>query len=898
MPILTHIDGAQGIVRVHWKAVVSFVSPPYRAEQRDKNLRVQTGARLTFTLGPGGSMNHLAEANLLALFESTDDLIWSADLDYRLVTFNRAFQRAFEAGYNITPRQGLLLADLLPPERACLIPSLCRRAVNEGPFRTEYKMRNGCILEVSLYPIYLGGEITGVSFFGKDITERAATQHQLARAQQALHSSETRYRTIFQNSLDGISISRLDTQHFVEVNQRYLDITGYAREQIIGKTSAEIGFWVDPEERASMVEALRRDGQFKDREARIRRKNGEIVWVRMSASVIEIENVSFIHAALCDISVPKAAAMQLTEMQQALQTTEKRYRAVFQTSLDPISITRLSDGTYMDVNPAFLKLLGYERNEVVGRTSLELGVWVNPADRQRLNEMLHENATCQDLEFRLRKKNGESIWILLSCSTMEIEGDTCLLCVIRDLSHAKAAEDEIHTLAFYDPLTHLPNRRLLLDRVEQALAASVRERSKKAMLYVDLDNFKTLNDTLGHEAGDVLLNAVAQRLLACTREVDTLARLGGDEFAIMLDDLSESAEDAADQAGHIAARIAAADCAPYMIAGREYHIRSSIGISIFGSESKSAHEILQQAEIAMFQAKAAGRKTVRFFAPALQAAVNARAAIEEELREAVDKEQMELFYQPQVGTKGLVGVEALIRWNHPHRGLLGPEQFIPLAEETGLILPIGQWALESACKQLSEWSALPEAAHLKVAVNISARQFHQPEFVEQVLSVLYRSGANPANLGLELTESMLLENIEDVIKKMSALKVHGLRFSLDDFGTGYSSLSYLKRLPLDQLKIDRAFVRDILSDVTSGAIAQTIVSLSRAMGLSVIAEGVETQEQRAFLSGLGCHVFQGYLYSRPIRLDEFERVWLHRPATESFIPTSPLDRIQLRGSCS
>jgi diguanylate cyclase (GGDEF)-like protein/PAS domain S-box-containing protein len=843
-------------------------------------------------------MNHLAEANLLALFESTDDLIWSADLDYRLVTFNRAFQRAFEAGYNITPRQGLLLSDLLPPERARQIAPLCRRAIAQGAFRTEYKMRNGCILEVSLYPIYVGGKITGVSFFGKDITERTVTQHLLAKAEQDLHSSETRYRTIFQNSLDGISISRLDTQHFVEVNQRYLDIIGYTHKEIVGKTSAEIGFWVDPEERASMVEALRRNGQFKDKEARLRRKNGEIVWVRMSASVIEIENVSFIHAALCDISVPKVAAMQLTEMQQALRTTEKRYRAVFQTSLDPISITRLSDGTYIDVNPAFLKLLGYERDEVVGRTSLELGVWVDPADRKHLSELLHENAACQDLEFRLRKKSGESIWILLSCSTMEIEGDVCLLCVIRDLSHAKAAEDEIHTLAFYDPLTHLPNRRLLLDRVEQALAASVRDRSKKAMLYVDLDNFKTLNDTLGHEAGDVLLNAVAQRLLACTREVDTLARLGGDEFAIMLEDLSESAEDAADQAGHIAARIATADCAPYLIAGREYHIRSSIGISIFGSESKSAHEILQQAEIAMFQAKAAGRKTVRFFAPALQAAVNARAAIEEELREAVDKNQMELFYQPQVGAKGLVGVEALIRWNHPHRGLLGPEQFIPLAEETGLILPIGQWALEAACKQLSEWSTLPAAAHLKVAVNISARQFHQPEFVDQLLSALYRSGANPANLGLELTESMLLENIEDVIKKMSTLKARGLRFSLDDFGTGYSSLSYLKRLPLDQLKIDRAFVRDILSDVTSGAIAQTIVALSRAMGLSVIAEGVETQEQRAFLSGLGCHVFQGYLYSRPIRLDEFERVWLHRPAAESFIPASPLDRIQLRGSCS
>jgi diguanylate cyclase (GGDEF)-like protein/PAS domain S-box-containing protein len=599
-------------------------------------------------------MNNLAEANLLALIESTDDLIWSADLDHRLVTFNRAFQRVLEDGYNVTPLPGMLPSDLLPAEKAALFPLLYRRALTEGPFRTEYTMRNGGILEMSFNPVRDGGEIIGVSVFGKDITERTDTQQLLLKAQEELRSSEARYHTIFQTSLDGISISRFDTQRYVDINQRFLDIVGFTREETIGKTSAEIGFWVDPSDRTILVEALRQDGQFKDKEARIRRKNGEIVWIRISASVIEIENVSFIQCALCDISVPKAAALQLTEMQLALRTTEKRYRAVFQTSLDPISITKMNDGTYVDVNPAFLKLLDYERDEVVGRTSLDLGVWVDPEDRKRLVEVLRENAPCHDLEFRLRKKNGEIIWILLSCSAMEIDGDMCLLCVIRDLSHTKAAEDEIRMLAFYDPLTRLPNRRLLLDRVQQSLAASVRDRSKKAMLYVDLDNFKTLNDTLGHEAGDVLLNAVAQRLLACIRDVDTLARLGGDEFAIMLDDLSESAEDAADQAGHIASRIAIADCAPYVIAGREYHIRSSIGITIFGVQSKNANEILQQAEIAMFQAKAAGRKTVRFFAPALQAAVNARATIEEELREAVEKNQLELFFQPQVGLKGLV----------------------------------------------------------------------------------------------------------------------------------------------------------------------------------------------------------------------------------------------------
>jgi EAL domain-containing protein (putative c-di-GMP-specific phosphodiesterase class I) len=276
----------------------------------------------------------------------------------------------------------------------------------------------------------------------------------------------------------------------------------------------------------------------------------------------------------------------------------------------------------------------------------------------------------------------------------------------------------------------------------------------------------------------------------------------------------------------------------------------------------------------MYQAKAAGRNTMRFFAPALQAAVNARAAMEEDLRQAIKTGEFALYFQPQVDSKGLIGAEALVRWNHPERGLLEPEEFIALAEETGLILPLGEWVLETTCKQIAAWAHRRETAHIALAVNISARQFRQPEFVDQVLAVLYRTGANPKNLKLELTESMLLENVDDVIEKMSALKSHGLTFSLDDFGTGHSSLSYLKRLPLDQLKIDRAFVRDILVDVTSGAIAQTIVSLSRAMGLSVIAEGVETDEQRQFLAILGCHSFQGYLFSPPLPLEDFERLWL------------------------
>jgi diguanylate cyclase (GGDEF)-like protein len=461
---------------------------------------------------------------------------------------------------------------------------------------------------------------------------------------------------------------------------------------------------------------------------------------------------------------------------------------------------------------------------------------------------------------------------VMSASVIEIDGAPCALSVTRDISEAKLAEERINDLAFYDPLTRLPNRRLLMERSRQSNSADTPTSGRQAMLIVDLDQFKTLNETLGHTIGDLLLQEVAMRLVTCIREPNTVARLGGDEFAVMLEDLSEIPEEAGKQAETVAERILEVVGQPYMLAQRECHSTCSIGITVFEAQSERTNDRLQQADIAMDQAKAAGGNTMRFFAPALQAAVNARAAMEVDLREAIKKNEFLLYYQPQVDFSRWIGAEALIRWNHPRRGLLCPDEFIPVAEETGLILPMGNWVLETACAQIATWAQGKETADLAVSVNISALQLRQPEFVEQVLAALDRTGADPQRLALELTESMLVDNIEDVIAKMSALKSHGLRFSLDDFGTGYSSLTYLKRLPLDQLKIDRSFVRDILADDSSGAIARTIISLSQAMGLSVIAEGVETEGHREFLANLGCHTFQGYLFSRPVPVEAFERL--------------------------
>ncbi len=433
-----------------------------------------------------------------------------------------------------------------------------------------------------------------------------------------------------------------------------------------------------------------------------------------------------------------------------------------------------------------------------------------------------------------------------------------------------ASETEIRSLAFYDPLTRLPNRRLLIERLRHAMFSCARSERAGALLFIDLDNFKTLNDTLGHDMGDLLLQQVGERLTHCIREGDTVARLGGDEFVVMLEGLGHELKEALAQAEVIGQKILHALAVPYDLDGRRHQSTSSIGITVFEHHHHSIDELMKRADLAMYNAKSAGRNTLRFFDPHMQTVVSQRAALEHDLREGLRLDQFELYFQSQRDALArITGAEVLLRWNHPNRGLVGPNDFIALTEETGLIVPLGMWVLESACKQLAEWSQARHTAHLSIAVNISVLQFRQPDFVDQVRAALAASGANPKRLKLELTESLLLEDVEEIIGKMQALKRQGVGFSLDDFGTGYSSLSYLKRLPLDQLKIDQSFVRDLPADMNDAAIASTILALAHHMGLHVIAEGVETEEQRAFLSTIGCRAFQGYLFERPLPLAQF-----------------------------
>lgn len=443
-----------------------------------------------------------------------------------------------------------------------------------------------------------------------------------------------------------------------------------------------------------------------------------------------------------------------------------------------------------------------------------------------------------------------------------------ILAIHTDIRHRKATEREIQRLAFYDALTGLPNRMLLMDRIHQALAAAHRNHQGGALLFIDLDNFKTLNDTLGHDQGDLLLQQVAQRLNTCIRAVDTVARLGGDEFVVMLEALNPDPDTLAILARGVGEKILATLSAPYALAGHQYRSTPSIGIAPFGSSnvpSTSVGDLLKQADLAMYQSKTAGRNTLRFFDPHMQAVVTARAALETDLRAALAQNQFLLHYQPQVNHYGqYTGVEALVRWKHPERGLVSPAEFIPVAEETGLILSLGRWVLHTACQLLALWQATPALQHLTMAVNVSSRQFRHSGFVDEVAEILKITGAPVHLLKLELTESLLVEDMDTTIATMTSLGALGVGFSLDDFGTGYSSLSYLKRMPLHQLKIDQSFVRDLLTDPNDAAIVHTIIGLSRSLGLNVIAEGVETIEQRNVLLEAGCPAFQGYLFSRPL----------------------------------
>ncbi len=596
-------------------------------------------------------------------------------------------------------------------------------------------------------------------------------------------------------------------------------------------------------------------------ESLILRKDGQEIDVEINVKPVRTDHGPLIACTLRDIRARNRADAEL------------RISATAFESNDGIVVTD-ERGVVQRINLAFTRISGFLLADLVGRTTDSLRSSRHDQDFYRgILDHIRETGGWQG-EMWARRKSGEEypVWLNISVVRDKDGKVTHYVGSHADITERKQAEAEIKDLAFFDQLTGLPNRTLFSDRLKQAIRAADRSDSYGTLLFIDLDNFKELNDTMGHDIGDKLLRQVAKRLISFVREVDTVARLGGDEFVVILGDLSKEEREAVNLAEAVAEKVLDALREPYHLSEVTYTSTASIGATLFRDKSGTFEELMKQADLAMYKSKAVGRNTVRFFDPAMEAAILERARLESDLRHSLAHENFVVFYQPQVAGAGrLIGAEALVRWRHPQRGLISPAGFIQVAEESGLILPLGIWVLKTACAQLARWEREPHKEHLTVAVNVSVSQFRQPGFVQQVIDTLESSGANPARLKLELTESLLVDDMPTVIEKMNTLKRRGVGFSLDDFGTGYSSLSYLKRMPLDQLKIDQSFVRDVLTDPSDAAIAKTIVALARSLDLSVIAEGVETQAQREFLAQNGCHDYQGYLFSPPLPIDDFER---------------------------
>ncbi|MFA5679600.1 MAG: EAL domain-containing protein [Pseudomonas sp.] len=674
------------------------------------------------------------------------------------------------------------------------------------------------------------------------------------------HRADRRSRMILQHASDGIHI--LDEQgHLIEASDSFYQMLGYPRTD----HTPPLKHWDaqhSPQEALSLIACALRYKRVNTFESIFKHRDGHTFAVEVTTVPLEIDDQPLLFCAARDITMRKKA-------EEDLRIAARAFESQFGMFITDSGMHILR------CNEAFTHITGYALQDVIGRQPklLQSGRH-EPEFYAGMWHTLNTKGAWQG-EIWNKRKNGEIYPQLLSIGTVRNDkGETThYVASLSDISADKANEEQVHTLAFYDSLTKLPNRRLFLKRLDHAHAAAQRLSTFGALLVVDLDDFKTLNDTQGHAAGDRLLAQVARRLVECAPHNEAVARLGGDEFVILLDNLGSHEVEAARKAEQLAQDILGSLARPYVLSRSEYRGSASVGIALFGAgDAQPAEAVLSHAHLAMSEAKNSGSNNMCFFDTRMPAQVKERSEIDAGLRIALEQNQFVLHYQAQVNDAGdIVGAEALIRWMHPQQGMISPARFIPIAEENGLILPLGNWVLETACQQLARWAKDPRLAHLTLAVNVSANQLSQSDFVDRVLATLAQSGAPASRLKLELTESALVHEIESIICKMSELKSHGVCFSLDDFGTAYSSLNYLSRLPLDQLKIDQSFVQGILQDTNSGEIAQMITLLAERMGLSVLAEGVETREQQLALQERGCHHFQGYLFGRPMSIEAFEK---------------------------
>ncbi len=750
----------------------------------------------------------------------------------------------------------------------------------------------------------------------------------------SLRISESRYRRLFETAQDGILLLNADTAQIEDVNPYLIHMLGYSHLEFLGKKLWEVGSFADISQSKEIFAALQLSGYVRYENLPLTTKTGLRIQVEFVSNSYDCEGIKVIQCNIRDITERKALDSQILRHIQLYAALSQCNKAIVHCVDQQQLFLQICRAAveYGGMKTAFIGLIEAD-TEVLGiaasfgesaaeLSDIEISACPNsPFGQGPIGVAIRTRTPfwCQDfshdpLNIPWLERGKKAGWaasaclplyhnqqvigafVLYSSAKNSFDAAACDLLVemATDISFAldnlarevlrKQAEADIAQLAFYDPLTALPNRRLLHNRLQQTLNTEFEPGRHSAMFMIDLDNFKNLNDSLGHNIGDLLLIEVAKRLQACVSATATVARLGGDEFIVLVSDLDTQLATATSQAAAIGHKILAAISQVYSLKGNEYHGSTSIGISLFTSGNTTETELLKHTDTAMYQAKSVGGNNLYFYNPALQAALEIRTELGRDLHSAISGHQLSLYYQAQVDNKRQVlGAEALLRWQHPQRGLISPLLFIPLAEEKGVIIDIGHWVLESACVQLKAWEADPRFSALKIAVNVSARQFYQVDFVEQVICILRKTAVDPHKLRLELTESVVMDDIDDTIVKMHALRRYGVSFSLDDFGTGYSSLSYLTQLPVDQLKIDQSFVHNIGVKHSDAIIVQTIIGMADNLGMEVLAEGVETEAQRLFLAQHGCRHYQGFLFCRPAPIAELETLVIPAPAAHIII---------------
>lgn len=795
--------------------------------------------------------------------EGAGDGVWDWDIENNVKTFSKQWKAILGyAEYDSLPT-GIEWENRFHPDDTVYVEQTmqaylrgleptykleCRMKCKDGSYR--WVLSRGMVLKYTEdgVPIRMIGTIS-------DITERKL-------AEQRLRESEQRVR--LSQFYGGIGTWELNFHSQYQVwSETITQQLGFP--DLANPTWYDFLSVVHPADRAMLLKEVKRQiaqNNTIDVEYRIFDTQGKVRWMR-SIGKVDVD------------SAGRPRTMQGTVQEITRQKVAEHDLHIAATAFESQEGMMVTDArnTILRVNKAFTTITGYSAEDAIGHKSNLLASGRH--DAIFFDEMWNEIHTNSYWEGELwnKRKNGEIYPQNLTITAVKDSNNivTNYVGTLIDITKSKQAEQEIEDLAFYDSLTHLPNRRLMMDRINHAMAANIRSEKISALLFLDLDYFKTLNDTLGHDMGDILLQQVATRLTSCIRENDTVSRFGGDEFVVLLEDLSMLTLEAAEQAEDIANKFLSTINQPFHLNSHIYSSSTSIGITLFTGHQAGVDELLKQADIAMYQAKNDGRNGIRFFNPQMQTKITAHAKLERELKHAIEQQQFQLYYQIQVDSSlNPIGCEALLRWIHPQRGVIPPLDFIPLAEQNGSIQAIGRWVIDTACAQLNAWQHDRLTCDLTLSVNVSAKQFHQPDFISQIITAVQRHNINPALLKLELTESLLLSDIEDTITKMKTLADINIQFSLDDFGTGYSSLQYLKKLPLYQLKIDKSFIDNIVADSDDQSIVKTIIVMAHSLGLNVIAEGVETQCQQQLLLTQGCTHYQGYLYSKPVPIEQFE----------------------------